>query len=106
MPVVVQDRGPDSACAVLGQGRLALCCARQESVQTVQKLVKFPHAFLDMVIDISVVAQRQFPWAWLFSRPWRFRSCGSLTRISSGAGVEKTVEIPQLQLGEVGLVTF
>ena len=69
LPIVVQDRGPDSACAVLGQGRLALCCARQEGVQTVQKPVKFPHAFLDMVVDISVVAQRQFPWAWLFSSP-------------------------------------
>ena len=69
LPVVVQDRGPDSACAVLGQGCLALCCARQEGVQTVQKPVKFPHAFLYMVVDISVVAQRQFPWAWLFSRP-------------------------------------
>ena len=55
--------------AVLGQGRLARCCARQEVVQTVQKPLKFPHASLDMVVDISVVAQRQFPWAWLFSRP-------------------------------------
>ena len=69
LPVVVQDRGPDSACAVLGQGRLALCCARQEGVQAVQKPVKFPHAFLDMVVDISVVAQRHLPWACLFSSP-------------------------------------
>ena len=38
-------------------------------VQAVQKPVMFPHAFLDMVVDISVVMQRQFPWAWLFSRP-------------------------------------
>ena len=64
---------------------------------------------------------------------WRFRSCGSLTRCSttwlcsnflrcrrgedsrvpqcsscqfSGADAEKTVEIPQLQLCAVGLVTF
>ena len=67
-------------------------------------------------VDISVVAQRQLTWAWLFSRPRRFSCCSTLTRCStiwlcfptgsSGADVEKTVEIPQLQLGEVGFVFF
>ena len=78
MPVVVQDRGPDSACAVLGQGLLALCCARQEGVQTVQKPVKFPHAFLDMVVDIPVVVQRQIAMVLLLSRPQRFPSYSTL----------------------------
>ena len=47
--------GPDSAenrevsARVLGQGCLARCDARQGVVQTVQKTVKIPHAFLDMV---------------------------------------------------------
>ena len=35
---------------VLGQGCLARCDARQGVVQTVQKTVKIPHAFLDMVL--------------------------------------------------------
>ena len=62
---------------MLGQGRLALCCARQEVVQTVQKPLKFPHASLDMVVDISVVAQRQFPL---------------------GLAIQQTIEISQLRL--------
>ena len=47
--------GPDSAenrevsARVLGQGCLARCDARQGFVQTVQKTVKIPLAFLDMV---------------------------------------------------------
>ena len=70
-----------------------------------------------------VVAQRLFPWLRLFSRPSRFSCCSSLTRFDvsvvqdqqvpwvqawrrqpsptlhsfSGADVEKTVELPQLQ---------
>ena len=36
---------------VIGQGCLARFDARQGVVQTVQKTVKIPHAFLDMVVD-------------------------------------------------------
>ena len=49
--------GPDSAeirevsARVIGQGCLARFDARQGVVQTVQKTVKIPHAFLDMVVD-------------------------------------------------------
>ena len=76
-----------------------------------------------------VVAQRLFPWLRLFSRPSRFSWYSTLTRFDvfvvhdqqvprvqawrrqpsptlhsfSGADVEKTVEIPQLQLVEAGL---
>ena len=56
---------------------------------------------------VFVVAQRQFPWSRLFCGPWIFPSCSSLARCStsrcagpadsSGAGCEKSVEIPQLQ---------
>ena len=68
--------GPDSAeirkvsVRVLGQGCLVRCDARQEVVQTVQKTVKIPHAFLDMVVD----------------RCWMVET------------VQKTVESPQLVL--------
>ena len=63
LPVVMQDRGcPDGAenredsARVLGHDCLARCDARQGVVQTVQKNVKFPHAFLDKVV-LPVVMQ-------------------------------------------------
>ena len=59
------------------------------------------------VVDIPSVAQLLFPLVFL-SRPLRFPSCSPLTMCSmsllcrssrfSGAGREKLVEIPQLQL--------
>ena len=74
--------GPDSAenrevsARVLGQGCLARCDARQGVVQTVQKTVKIPHAFLDMVLAR--------------------RCCND--RYQMVETVQKTVESPQLVL--------
>ena len=73
---------PDSAenrevsARVLGQGCLARCDARQGVVQTAQKTVKIPHAFLDMVLAR--------------------RCCNDRCRMVET--VQKTVESPQLVL--------
>ena len=74
--------GPDSAenrevsARVLGHGCLARCDARQGVVQTVQKTVKFPLAFLDLVQCPSL--------------------CNDSCRMVET--VQKTVESPQLLL--------
>ena len=94
-----QIRKPSAVCTrsfldkVIGMPR---CCARC-------------HFHGSMVVDIFVVAQRQLPWSAYSAdhkdcpvaahRQGVRRSGGPAG--SSGAGVEKTVEIPQLQLVHV-----
>ena len=90
---------------VLGHGRRHLCrgaeavslgLAIQQSIEISQLRL------IDKVFDDLAV--QQVPGVQTWRRRSRFHSCSSC--LFSGADVEKTVEIPQLQLGEVGLVTF
>ena len=77
-------------------------------VQTVKTVWKFCSCCSSKVVDTPVFTQRRSPWSKLLRIPWRFPS--SLTRwpISllcgscrfSGAAVERTFVLPQLQLAE------
>ena len=82
--------------------------------QTVRLTIAIPQSLLDTVIDVPVVPVVQVVAQFLFLTvqtvvgPKRFPRCNSFTRcstsrcagpaVSSGAGCEKSFEIPQLQL--------
>ena len=85
--LTVAGDGPDSAenrevsARVLGQGCLARCDARQGVVQTVQKTVKIPHAFLDMVLARRCCNDRCRMVETVQKNSWSLRSwCCSWTR--------------------------
>ena len=67
LPVVVQDRGPDSSCAVLGQGRRHLCRGA-EAVSlglAIQQTIEISQLrLIDKVFDDLVVQQVPRVQAW------------------------------------------